>query len=95
MPKRYEITIPGLSMKDDFPAARRRLLAEFPRVVEVLAMTTPALRFRHERAQRSTTRRRRSGKDSKIQGVFSCRPPDQPSAPALTPALRVDPQLKE
>jgi hypothetical protein len=37
----YQITIPGLSMKADFPAARRRLLADFPRVVEVLAMTTP------------------------------------------------------
>ena len=35
----YQITIPGLSMTDDFPAARRRLLADFPRVVEVLAMT--------------------------------------------------------
>ena len=42
MQKLYEITIPGLSMKDDFLAARRRLLADFPRVVEVLAMTTPS-----------------------------------------------------
>ena len=42
MQKLYEITIPGLSMKVDFPAARYRLLADFPRVVEVLAMTTPA-----------------------------------------------------
>jgi hypothetical protein len=42
MQKRYQITIPGLSMKQDFPAARLRLLADFPRVVEVLAMITPA-----------------------------------------------------
>jgi hypothetical protein len=42
MQKLYQITIPGLSMKDDFPAARRRLLTDFPRVVEVLAMTTPS-----------------------------------------------------
>jgi hypothetical protein len=40
MQKRYQITIPGLSIEDDFPGARRRLLADFPRVVEVLAMTT-------------------------------------------------------
>ena len=31
MQKLYEITIPGLSMKVDFPAARHRLLADFPR----------------------------------------------------------------
>jgi hypothetical protein len=42
MQKPYEITIPGLSMKGDSPAARRRLMADFPRVVEMLAMTTPA-----------------------------------------------------
>jgi hypothetical protein len=42
MQKLYEITIPGLSMKVDFPAVRHRLLADFPQVVEVLAMTTPA-----------------------------------------------------
>lgn len=42
MQKLYEITIPGLSMKIDFPAVRHRLLADFPQVVEVLAMTTPA-----------------------------------------------------
>jgi hypothetical protein len=41
MQKLYEITIPGLSMKVDFPAVRHHLLAEFPQVVEVLAMTTP------------------------------------------------------
>jgi hypothetical protein len=42
MPKLYEITIPGLSMASDFPAVRHRLLADFPDVVDVLAMTTPA-----------------------------------------------------
>lgn len=42
MQKLYEITIPGLSMKADLPAVRHRLLADFPRVVEVLATTTPA-----------------------------------------------------
>jgi hypothetical protein len=42
MQKLYEITIPGLSMKGDFPAARRRLIADLPRVLEVLAMATPA-----------------------------------------------------
>jgi hypothetical protein len=39
--KLYEITIPGLSMKADLPAVRQRLLADFPQVLEVLAMTTP------------------------------------------------------
>lgn len=29
-------------MKADFPAVRHRVLADFPHVVEVLAMTTPA-----------------------------------------------------
>jgi hypothetical protein len=42
MPRLYQITIPGLSLKGDFPAARRRLIAEFPQVSEVLAATTPA-----------------------------------------------------
>jgi hypothetical protein len=42
MQKLYEITIPGLSMKTDFPAVRHRLLADFPLVIEVLATTTPA-----------------------------------------------------
>jgi hypothetical protein len=42
MQKLYEITIPGLSMTADFPAVRHRLLADFPDVVDVLAMTTPA-----------------------------------------------------
>ena len=42
MQKQYEITIPGLSMRVDFPAVHHRLLADFPYVVDVLAMTTPA-----------------------------------------------------
>lgn len=42
MQKLYEITIPGLSLKADFPAVRHRLLADFPYVVEVVAMTTPS-----------------------------------------------------
>jgi hypothetical protein len=42
MHKLYEITIPGLSMTADFPAVHHRLLADFPNVVDVLAMTTPA-----------------------------------------------------
>jgi hypothetical protein len=37
----YEITIPALSLETEFPAVRRRLLADFPRLVEVLAMSTP------------------------------------------------------
>jgi hypothetical protein len=42
MQRLYEITIPGLSMTADFPAVHHRLLADFPDVVDVLAMTTPA-----------------------------------------------------
>lgn len=42
MPRLYQITIPGLSLKGDFSAARRRLIADFPRVLEVLATTIPA-----------------------------------------------------
>jgi hypothetical protein len=42
MPKLSALTIPGLSMTSDFPAVRHRLLADFPDVVDVLAMTTPA-----------------------------------------------------
>jgi hypothetical protein len=42
MPRLYQITIPGLSLKGDFTAARRRLIADFPRVLEVLATTIPA-----------------------------------------------------
>jgi hypothetical protein len=37
----YEITIPALSIETDFPAVRQRLLGDFARVVEVLAMSTP------------------------------------------------------
>jgi hypothetical protein len=36
------ITIPGLSVKRHFEAARRRLLADFPAVHEVLATTAPS-----------------------------------------------------
>jgi hypothetical protein len=42
MSKLLEITIPGLSMKADYPAVRHRLLADFPSVLEVVATTTPA-----------------------------------------------------
>jgi hypothetical protein len=35
------ITVPGLSVKRDFTAARRRLLAAFPDVQEVVATTAP------------------------------------------------------
>ncbi len=42
MPRLYQITIPGLSLKGDFTAARRRLIADFPRVLDVLATTIPA-----------------------------------------------------
>jgi hypothetical protein len=41
MLNRYEITIPGLSIKTELPAIRHRLLADFPQVVDVLAMTRP------------------------------------------------------
>jgi hypothetical protein len=41
MQELYEITIPGLSMTADFPAVHHRPLADFPDVVDVLAMTTP------------------------------------------------------
>ena len=41
MQKLCRITIPGLSVKRDFTAARRRLLAEFPDVHEVIATTAP------------------------------------------------------
>jgi hypothetical protein len=42
MNKLYEITIPGLSVAADVPAVRRRLLADFPDVLDVLATTMPA-----------------------------------------------------
>jgi hypothetical protein len=35
------ITVPGLSIKRDFTAARRRLLAQFPEIDEVVATTAP------------------------------------------------------
>lgn len=35
------ITIPGLVVKRDFSAARRRLLTEFPEIEEVIATTAP------------------------------------------------------
>jgi hypothetical protein len=35
------VTIPGLSIKRDFTAARRRLLAEFSDIDEVIATTAP------------------------------------------------------
>jgi hypothetical protein len=37
----YEITIPALAIETEFPAVRGRLLADFPRLVEVLATGTP------------------------------------------------------
>ena len=42
MQRLYQITIPGLSMKGNVSGARRRLIADFPRVLEVLATTIPA-----------------------------------------------------
>jgi hypothetical protein len=41
MQKLCRITIPGLVVKRDFTAARRRLLAEFPGIEEVIATTAP------------------------------------------------------
>jgi hypothetical protein len=37
----YDVTIPGFSMTADLPAVRRRLLAQFPPVREVLATLVP------------------------------------------------------
>jgi hypothetical protein len=37
----YRITVPGLSITQDFTTARRRLLADFPAIQEVVATTTP------------------------------------------------------
>jgi hypothetical protein len=42
MPLYYRITVPGLSVKRDFTAARQRLLADFPNVHEVIATTAAA-----------------------------------------------------
>jgi hypothetical protein len=41
MQRLCRITVPGLSVKRDFTAARRRLLAEFPAIQEVIATTAP------------------------------------------------------
>jgi hypothetical protein len=41
MQKLCRITVSGLSVKRDFTAARRRLLAEFPDIQEVIATTAP------------------------------------------------------
>jgi hypothetical protein len=35
------ITVSGLSIKQDFKAARRRLMDEFPTIAEVIATTAP------------------------------------------------------
>ena len=37
--ERFWITVPGLSMKQDFKAARERLLSDFPTIEEVIATT--------------------------------------------------------
>jgi hypothetical protein len=41
MDRLYQVMIPGLSIAAHFPAVRRRLLADFPEVCEVLATTMP------------------------------------------------------
>jgi len=41
MQKLCRITVPGLSVRRDFTTARRRLLAEFPDIQEVVATTAP------------------------------------------------------
>ncbi len=41
MQKLCRITVPGLSVKRDFTAARQRLLAQFPDIQEVIATTAP------------------------------------------------------
>jgi hypothetical protein len=40
--RQCRITVPGLSIKRDFTAARQRLLDDFPNVHEVVATTAPA-----------------------------------------------------
>ena len=42
MQQLYRITVPGLSVRSDFAAVRRRLLADFPAVIDVVATTSPA-----------------------------------------------------
>ncbi len=39
--KLYEITIPNLSIENDFALVRQRLLADFASVLEVFAMSMP------------------------------------------------------
>jgi hypothetical protein len=41
MQRLCRITVPGLSVERDFAAARRRLLAAFPDIQEVIATTAP------------------------------------------------------
>jgi hypothetical protein len=41
MQKLFRITVPGLSVRRDFTTARRRLLAGFPDIQEVIATTAP------------------------------------------------------
>jgi hypothetical protein len=41
MQKLCRITVPGLSVRRDFTTARRRLLAEFPDIQDVVATTAP------------------------------------------------------
>jgi hypothetical protein len=41
MHRLYRITLPGLSIKSDFTAARQRLLSDFPNIHEVVATTAP------------------------------------------------------
>ena len=41
MERLCRITVPGLSIKSDFTAVRRRMLADFPNVHEVVATTAP------------------------------------------------------
>jgi hypothetical protein len=41
MQRLYRITVPGLSVAQDFATARQRLLGDFPDIQEVVATTTP------------------------------------------------------
>jgi hypothetical protein len=41
MQRLCRLTVPGLSIKSDFTAAHRTLLADFPNVHEVVATTAP------------------------------------------------------
>lgn len=42
MQRHYRITVPGLSVKRHFTAARQRLLTDFPNVHEIIATTAAA-----------------------------------------------------